>query len=137
MNLNIKVNIELNHMASVYHKGANRTVVITDDAERSIKELAEAHSKQTITDLARADALIRVLCETGKLRSNDQWRSEGDGFWAIRAGHVRFYGWYEPGGIFVVSHVICKRHQKLDPADKTRMLRNQTKYRNENKRDKS
>lgn len=122
-------------MPSVYYQGASRTILLTEDGEQSIRDLAAAHSKVIETGLARADALIRTLGDTGLLRSPDQWRKEGDGFWAIRTNQIRFYGWYEPGGIFVVSHVICKRHQKLSEADKNRMLKNQAEYRNGKKRD--
>jgi hypothetical protein len=122
-------------MPTVYHEGASRTILITADGEQSIRALVAVHSKEIETGLARADALIRTLAETGQLRSPDQWRKEGDGFWAIRAKQIRFYGWYEPGSIFVVSHVICKRHQKLSEADKSRMLKNQAEYRNSKKRD--
>jgi hypothetical protein len=121
-------------MRSVYYQGGSRTILLTEDGERSIRDLAASHSKETETGLARADALIRTLAETGRLRSPDQWRNEGDGFWAIRANHIRFYGWYEPGGIFVISHAISKRHQKLSETDKNRMLKNQAEYRTANKR---
>jgi hypothetical protein len=120
-------------MPSLYHQGASRTILLTEDGEQSIRDLVAVHSKEIETGLARADALIRTFAETGQLRSPDQWRKEGDGFWAIRAKQIRFYGWYEHGGIFVVSHAICKRHQKLSDADKSRMLKNQAEYRNSKK----
>lgn len=116
-------------MHSVYKNGMSRTILVTEDGTRSIKLLVEVHRYQILKRLARAGALIRNLGDTGRLGSPDQFRNEGDGFWAIRANHIRFYGWYEPDGIFVISHVICKRHPRLEDADKNRMIRNQADYR--------
>ena len=132
ININIKVNIELNSMASVYCSGARLTIRITDDGYQSIKNLCEVHRHQIIKELARANALLKTFAENGRLRSPDQFRNEGDKFWAIRAGTIRCYGWYEADGSFVISHVISKRHDKLEDGDKRRMIKNQAEFRSEN-----
>jgi hypothetical protein len=116
-------------MASVYHVGNKLTIWITDDAVESITHLACVHRKLITKELARADKLARMLGDFGRLSSSDQFRNEGDAFWAIRAGHVRLYGWYEPDAVFVISHAISKRHDKLEIADKNRMIKNQAAYR--------
>ncbi len=107
-----------------YYNGAVLTVLIGADGRRSIENLVRIHSKNITKELARADALIRQLADTSRLRPPDQFRQESEGFWAIRAVTIRVYGWYAPGGKFVISHVISKRQNKLSDTDKARMQKN-------------
>jgi hypothetical protein len=124
-----RVNIELNHMALVYYKGESLTIYITENGKQSIRNLSETHRDQITKELARTNALTKRLGDTGWLRSPDQFRNEGDKFYAIKGGTVRFYGWFEPNGAFVISHAISKRHDKLESSDKKKMMRNQTEFR--------
>ena len=72
----------------------------------------------------------------GYLRSPDQFKHEGDKFYAIRARNgLRAYGWYankkagaEVRGIFVISHFILKKRDKLDPRDKEKMNESRRRY---------
>jgi hypothetical protein len=119
-------------MATVYYLGSIITIFVTDDGKQSIKNLAEVHNKRMLKELAKADVFVRTLGDTGRLESPDQFRQETPGFWAIRAGQIRLYGWYEPDGIFILSHAICKKEQKLAPADISRMKRNQKAHQSKN-----
>ena len=116
-------------MPSVYCRGEKLLILITEDGLDSIEKLCDIHRNQIVKELARASALTKRLAEFGYLRSPDQFRNESDKFWAIRAGTIRLYGWYEPDGTFVISHAISKRHEKLEDSDKNRMLRNQAEFR--------
>lgn len=117
-------------MSSTYYSGARLTIVACDDFEGSLTHVIAIHHKNNDKDLAKGDRLIRVLADTGRLRSPDQFRQETSGFWAIKSGKIRFYGWYEPDGVFVLSHTIFKAADKLAQADIDRMNVNQNKYRN-------
>jgi hypothetical protein len=115
-------------MARVYYPGTKRVIWITDDGMTSIQDVYAVHKDQVKAHLARLDSLIKQLGSTGSLVSPDQFRKEGHGYWAIRAGTIRAYGWFEPGGIFVISHVISKRHDKLARADIKRMQDNRSAF---------
>ncbi len=119
-----QVNIQLNLTFKTYYNGSHLTVLISADATQSIHDLVSVHRKNITKELARAEALIKHLADTGRLRSPDQFRQETEGFWAIRAGTVRVYGWYEADARFVISHLISKRHGKLSESDKGKMQKN-------------
>jgi hypothetical protein len=124
----LKVNIELNSMDSIYYKGSIFTIQITDDGRESITDLFKKYHSAISKDLARADALAKQLADKGRLRSPDQFRQETPGFWAIRSGQIRLYGWYGASSCFVISHAIYKSHEKLAAADKRRMESNKAAY---------
>jgi hypothetical protein len=114
---------------AIYYKGKILSIHITDDGKKSVQDLAAVHANDIVSRMARVDMLLRVLADTGRLRSPDQFRQEGEKFWAVRAGPVRAYGWYEPNQGFVISHIIYKSETKLASADSKRMQKNQRDYR--------
>lgn len=116
-------------MPEIFHAGSVYTVMASDDFAKSLSDVIAVHNKNNDADLAKANRLIQILGDTGRLRSPDQFRQEGPGFFAIKAGKLRFYGWYEPNQCFVLSHVIFKATQKLDATDVRRMTKNQELYR--------
>jgi len=112
----------------IYYKGQALIILITADGQQCVRDLAEVHANDIVKRMARLDMLLRILADTGHLRSPDQFRQEGAGFWAVRAGSLRAYGWYGAKGTFVISHVIYKKETKLDPSDSRRMERNQRDF---------
>lgn len=112
----------------LYYKGQILQIFITADGQQSIRDLAEVHANDIRKRMARLEMLLRILADTGHLRSPDQFRQEGSGFWAVRAGSLRAYGWYGAKGTFVISHVIYKKETKLDPSDSRRMEKNQRNF---------
>lgn len=115
-------------MANTYYAGEKLRILYSADFEKSLAEVIAIHHKNNDKDLAKGDRLIKMLGDCGRLRSPDQFRQESQGFFAIRAGSMRFYGWYEPDSVFVISHVIFKAVDKLAQADIDRMNRNKTNY---------
>jgi hypothetical protein len=116
-------------MSFTYYAGVRLTIVATDDFSKSLTDLVDVHHKSSDCNLAKGDRLVRMLADSGRLRSPDQFRQETPGFWAIKAGKIRFYGWYEPNSTFVLSHVIFKAKDKLAQSDIDRMNKNQTQFR--------
>ncbi|MEY4413273.1 MAG: hypothetical protein RIQ53_566, partial [Pseudomonadota bacterium] len=55
--------------------------------------------------------------------SQASFRQEREGY-AFKAGKLRFYGAFSNvyAGCFVLSHAILKRHDKLDDADRDRIV---------------
>jgi hypothetical protein len=93
-------------------------------------------SKITQMSLARSQLLrlIERLADFGKLHSPDQFNYETDGIFAIKARcGLRAYGWYhsQRRSVFVISHFIMKKKQKLNPIDIERALRNKAQYEGE------
>jgi hypothetical protein len=121
-------------MASIYYRGAYFTITACDDFETSLTHVIAIHHKNNDKDLAKGDRLIKILADTGRLRSPDQFRQETSGFWAIKAGKIRFYGWYEADRVFVLSHTIFKAADKLAQVDIDRMNTNQSNYRKKGKK---
>ncbi|NJN48325.1 MAG: hypothetical protein HC808_19680 [Candidatus Competibacteraceae bacterium] len=85
---------------------------------------------------AQLRALIEQLANSGRLKSPEQFRNEGDGFYAIRTKiGLRAYGWFankkngvSVKGLFAISHFIKKKKDKLDPRDKALMIRSRQRY---------
>lgn len=116
-------------MSEIYYNGAYFKIVMSQDFMGSLQSIIDVHHKNNDKDLAKGDRLIKVLADTGRLRSPDQFRQETAGFWAIKAGKIRFYGWHEPDRSFVLSHVIFKSADKLAQSDIDRMNANQQTFR--------
>ena len=108
----------------VYYAGSHFKVMHTPDAKATQGE-AEAHC--TLACARQLDALIKRFADRGRLGSSDQFVNEGDKIWAIktRCG-LRAYGWYHTSqqGVFVISHYINKKRQKMLRADVERVNKN-------------
>lgn len=112
-----------------FYSGTKLTIELTSDGEESLVE-AESHVPAS-NDGCKAQLrhLLKLFAETGRLRSGEQINSEGDGFFAIKTRCcLRAYGWYHRyrRSVFMVSHFICKKRQKLNPADIARANKNRT-----------
>jgi hypothetical protein len=115
---------------SLIYEGRVYKIVQTEDAEVSQPE-AEAHARKAC--IAQLDAMIKRLANMGKLNSPKQINNEGNGIWAIKARcGLRAYGWYCrcERGVFVISHYIYKKQQRLDPRDMARAEGNRSSYEN-------
>jgi hypothetical protein len=101
-----------------YHSGNSLTIWLWEGAEDSWIEaevgVMEAHRAQFRARLAR-------LAEAGHLRVPDHMNLEGDGIFAVKGNTgLRAYGWFDQVGgrrAFIISHVVLKKKQKLDPGD--------------------
>ncbi len=86
-------------------------VALVDDAKRDAQE-------------AQLVGRLQLLAERGRLRSPDMMNPEGDQIYAVKTKEgLRAYGWFtrvQSKRAFVISHVILKKKQKLDPADRIR-----------------
>ncbi len=113
----------------LFYTGKIFVIEETDDAVNS-RPLAESQA-QPISCIAQLKRMIERFADHGKLNSPDQINDEGDGFFAIKARcGLRAYGWYHQDrqGVFVISHYICKKKQKLDAADIARANANRNSY---------
>lgn len=115
----------------LFHSGAKLVIEFTDDANASLEE-AESHvPPNQAACKAQLRRLLQRLGDVGRLQSPDQWNTEGDGFFAVKARcGLRGYGWFHKHrrGVFVVSHFILKKRQKLDPADMERAGKNREAF---------
>lgn len=112
----------------LFYKGVTLEIVQTPDATECWKEVSANAPPNCVAQLLR---LAKRLADSGKLRSPDQFNNEDDGFWAIKANcGLRAYGWYHSSrrGVFVISHFILKKKQKLSPSDTERMRQNRRQY---------
>lgn len=112
----------------IFYSGQSFVIEETSDAQESRPE-AEGHAQASC--VAQLKRLIQRFADFGSLKSPEQMNNEGDGIFAIKARcGLRAYGWYHPQRqkVFVISHYICKKKQKLDPADLTRAKNNRDSY---------
>lgn len=101
-----------------YHNGSTLTIWLCPGAEASWTQ-----AEQTVGEAHQAQfrARLKRLADIGCLRSPDHMNFEGDGIYAVKGtSGLRAYGWFDQVDgrrAFIVSHVILKKKQKLDPAD--------------------
>lgn len=112
-------------MPKVFYTGTKFKVVFTDLAESCFLQLADEVKPHGMFE--NLVARIRKFADFGAegLHTPEQLNDEGDGFYAIKArgAALRAYFWYcqKERGVIVVSHLIKKKKQKLDPQDKATM----------------
>ncbi len=111
-----------------YAEGPGADVWRTPDAARTWDEaICRVEAKKRVAQAAQLNARLARLAATGQLRSPDMMNAEGEGIYAVKTtGGLRAYGWF--GQVcgkraFVISHVILKKRQKLDPGDRIRATR--------------
>lgn len=100
--------------------GRKFTIELTDDARDTWPQVEATADNACLQQLRR---LAERFADLGRLQSPNQIRDEGEGIWAIKARcGLRAYGYYDPHrrSIFVISHFIHKKKNKMDPADHQR-----------------
>lgn len=115
----------------ILYQGLKLTIEATEDALWSKTEVVTQVPKNKAACLTQLWKLTQRLADTGKLNSPDQFRHEGDQIYAIKAKcGLRAYGWYhtQKRKIFVISHYVLKKQEKLDPRDKQRAINNRFIY---------
>jgi len=115
----------------IFAKGARLTIEWTDDAQATLPEVEAQVPGSKEACKAQLRALIQRLADVGKIFSQDQMRMEEDGIFAIktRCG-LRAYGWFHRRrrGVFVISHFIMKKTQKLNRGDLEWAKKNRDQY---------
>lgn len=112
----------------LFYKGRTFEIRWAADAKES-QATAYGHADENC--IAQLNRMIERFADHGKLHSPEQMNNEGDGIYAIKARcGLRAYGWYHSSirGVFVISHFICKKKQKLDSADLDRSNANRRTY---------
>lgn len=113
-----------------HHSGKSLTIWLWEGAEASWAEaeegVMEAHQAQFRT-------LLERLADFGHLRVPDHMNSEGGGIHAVkgRTG-LRAYGWFDQVNgrrAIIISHVVLKKKQKLNPADLAKASARRNSYR--------
>jgi hypothetical protein len=119
----------------VFHQGAVRSVLYMPGTRETFDAACKLVPGNKVACPAQLIRLIQRLADHGRLRSGDQFVHEGDQIYAIktRCG-LRAYGWFDTfngQAVFVVSHYMLKKRQRLDPADIAIVERNRTAFRTE------
>ena len=106
------------------YQGAEFLIELADDATDT---WCEVQSTATPTCQVQLRRLIERFAEKGDLQSRVQMRNEGDGIYAIKANcGLRAYGYYHKKRrkVFVISHFVHKKSNKMRPADRERAVKN-------------
>jgi hypothetical protein len=119
----------------VFYQGAVRWIVHMPGAKESFDAACGLVPGNRDACPAQLVRLIQRLADIGRLNSPEQFVHEGDQIFAIKARcGLRAYGWFDTfkdRRVFVVSHYILKRRQKLDPADIVIVDRNRAVFKKE------
>ena len=118
-----------------YIRGAALSIWLRPGAEESWREAERGVPGNRAACPVQFRARMQHLADNGRLRSPDHMNAEGDGIFAIKATcGLRAYGWHdqhENRRAYIISHVVLKDRQKLDPADKARAIRAREEFRQE------
>ena len=105
------------------YQGRHLCVELSDDARKTLPAMQTAD----VACQKQLQRLVERFADMGQLQSPDQIRHEGDGIWAIKARcGLRAYGYYDTHrrNLFVISHFVHKKKQKMDPKDHKRAVDN-------------
>jgi|HubBroStandDraft_3_1064219.scaffolds.fasta_scaffold474663_1 hypothetical protein len=110
-----------------YERGTCLSIWRTADARPTWTEaVGQVASHKREQQEAQLIARLSILASRGVLRSPDHIRAEGQGIFAVKTnGGLRAYGWHsniDGRRAFVISHVVLKKTDKLNPADLNRAV---------------
>lgn len=118
-----------------YFAGAKLTIWLRLGAKASWDEAEQLVPGNLAACPATFRARLERLAEVGRLRSPDHMNHEGQQIYAVKAHcGLRAYGWFDQvnsGRAFIISHVILKKKDKLDPADLSRAMAHRAAYEKE------
>ena len=107
----------------LYHRGQPPKIEVWCGGrfKQETGALFKASSTEDRSHFANVNELINRLAR-GERMSKLAFRKEEIGY-AFKSGTLRFYGVFSArrGDVFVLSHAILKRHEKLEAADVRRM----------------
>jgi len=121
-----------------YHRGATLSIWLRPGAQETWQAAEADVPPNRAACLTQFRARIAHLAETGKLQSPDHMNHEDHGIYAIKATcGLRAYGWHDHHHgrrAFIISHVILKKRNKLNPADRKRAENAREQFRAEQRR---
>jgi mRNA-degrading endonuclease RelE of RelBE toxin-antitoxin system len=91
-----------------------------------VKEFVEELPEETRNRLVR---LIEHIADQGKPRSEQKFRHEEKGIFAIKQGQVRIYCFFDDDWGILLTHGTIKKKNKADPEDLKRAKRLRNAYR--------
>jgi hypothetical protein len=119
----------------VFYQGAVRSVLYMPGTSETFQAACAQVPGNKDACPGQLIRLIQRLADFGRLRSGDQFVHEGNQIYAIKARcGLRAYGWFdtfEGQAVFVISHYILKKQQKLSQADIAIVEKNRTVFRTE------
>lgn len=107
----------------VLYAGQRLCIVVVTPEGQDACNAAYRHDAQ-LDPNGKVLPLLGVLGDRGKISSQQKFRYEGDGWWAIKpTDKIRLYGWYctKRQGDFVIGHAAFKNQNKMNPADMNRL----------------
>lgn len=107
-----------------FYQGRTLTIWLREKATAAWDEAEAGVPGNRRACKAQFRARIKQLADVGTLHGADHFNGEGNGIYAVKATcGLRAYGWFDRVNgrrAFVIGHVILKKKQKLDPADRER-----------------
>ena len=107
----------------IFHSGKKLTIHLTERGDADRSEIEKMYGKSERACVAQLNRMLKLLGDKGALQSPEQFRDEGDGVFAVKARcGLRAYGWFEPGGRFVVGRMVRKKRDKMNPGDRDAVI---------------
>ena len=80
----------------------------------------------------KLEYLFRMLGDTGKIRSEEKFRNEGDQIYAFKIAPDRFLCFFYEGGKVIITNAFVKKQDKMPAKEKTKAIKARTDYKNRN-----
>ena len=97
---------------SSFYKGQSIRVFLSEQVQKFI-------GREEKRNQAKIHSTLERLANSGHINNNEKFKHEGNGIWAVKAGQVRVYGWFDDvnGRAFIGAHFIIKKKNKADRVD--------------------
>jgi hypothetical protein len=82
----------------------------------------------SFAEKAKLEFLFRMLGDTGKIRSIEKFRDEGDQIYAFKLQPQRFLCFFYRGSKIIVTNAFEKKQDKMPPREKEKALKFKDDY---------
>ena len=88
----------------------------------------EYYNKLSTTQKMKLEYLFRMLADTGKIRSEEKFRNEGNQIYAFKPMPDRFLCFFYQGAKIIVTNAFEKKQDKMPPREKEKALKLKDDY---------
>lgn len=88
----------------------------------------EYYKELPLHQKAKLEFLFRMLADTGKIRSEEKFRHEGDQIYAFKPMPDRFLCFFYRGSKLIVTNAFEKKQDKMPPREKEKALKLKDDY---------
>ncbi len=120
----------MGELTVIFYEGGVRSAwyFVTQDGKNPVLDFIETHQLSRPKDMEKLRRTIKNICEYPR-PSEEMFRHEGQGIYAIKAAQARVYG-FQDGRNFIMCHAVFNKRDRVRKED----LKKADKIREEYKR---